>query len=553
MTHRFPNTPVEAVPPTDTLHRLIASEPFPANIGTFLAEVAARFGEKTALVFFEEPADTSDRELSYAALDARVSCLASGFHKHGIRKGDHVGVMLPNIPPCPLTWLALLRLGAVMVPVNVRYTARELAYVLKDSDAKFLVMHAEYLPLVDELGDARLPDQNFIVVGRPAAAPFADWRTILDSGEAGFTPPAEPKLDDLATIQYTSGTTGFPKGVMLAHRHWFTFAKIGTAELRWLGIERTFLAHPFYYMAGQAVFLFGLHLGATISIAPQLSIRRFMPWMRETRSQYTLVTNAILKQQLSPEDQKNDTRFLHVSAAYTREVQEGIERQFGAPVRNLYGMTENGIAIYVPLAAGERLSPDFIGVVAPFREVMLADAEGKPVPDGEVGEICVRGPGILQGYYKKPEANKASYFGEWHRSGDRGLRDKDGYYHFLGRMKDVIRRNNENISGIEVETVLLSLKGIERAAAIPVPDDRKGEELKVCVVLNAGLTTDDLPPDAIIAHCEKNLATFKVPRFIEYRSEMPLTASDKIEKHKLVKEKPDLRVGAYDREDKVWR
>lgn len=553
MNQMYPKTPVSAVPPTATLHRLIESEPFHANIGAFLTDAASRLGNKTAFVFFEEPENTPDRSLCYATLNTRVSQLASGFHKLGIRKGEHVGVMLPNIPPCPLTWLALLRLGAVMVPVNVRYTTRELAYVLKDSDAKWLVMHADYLPLLDELSEARLPDSNFVVVDRPAAAPFTDWRAIMDSGDSGFTPPVQPMLDDLATIQYTSGTTGFPKGVMLAHRHWFTFAKIGTAELRWLGIERTFLAHPFYYMAGQAVFLFGLHLGATISIAPKLSIRRFMPWMRETRSQYTLVTNAILKQQLPPEDQQNDARFLHVSASYTREVQTGIERQFGAPVRNLYGMTENGIAIYVPLAAADKIGPAFVGVVAPFREVMLADADGKPVPDGEVGEICVRGPGILQGYYKKPEANKASYFGEWHRSGDRGRRDEDGYYHFLGRMKDVIRRNNENISGIEVETVLLGLKGIERAAAIPVPDDRKGEELKVCVVLNPGLTKDDLPPEAILAHCAKNLAAFKVPRFIEYRSEMPLTASDKIEKHKLVKERPDLRVGAYDREDKVWR
>lgn len=553
MSPLHPNTPRGVVPPTDELHRLIASEPFFPNIGSFLADAAARLGNKIAFEFFEEPESTVDRRLSYAALNARVSQMASGFHKLGIRKGHHVGVMLPNIPPCPLTWLALARLGAVMVPVNVRYIARELAYVLKDSDAQWLVLYKDYLPLIGDLGDARLPDSHFIVADRPDGTPFTDWRMVLNSGDPAFVPPEQPALDDLATIQYTSGTTGFPKGVMLAHRHWFTFAKIGTADLRWLSIERTFLAHPFYYMAGQAVFLFGLHLDATISIAPQLSIRRFMPWMRETRSQYTLVTNAILKQQLPPEDQKNDARFFHVSAAYTREVQEGIERQFGAPVRNLYGMTENGIAIYVPLADGDRLSPDFIGVVAPFREVMLADENGKPVPDGEIGEICVRGQGILQGYYKKPEANKASFFGEWHRSGDRAYRDADGYYHFLGRMKDVIRRNNENISGIEVETVLLGLKGIERAAAIPVPDDRKGEELKVCVVLNAGFSKDDLPPDAIITHCEKNLAAFKVPRFIEYRSEMPLTASDKIEKHKLVKEKPDLRIGAYDREDKIWR
>jgi crotonobetaine/carnitine-CoA ligase len=306
-------------------------------------------------------------------------------------------------------------------------------------------------------------------------------------------------------------------------------------------------------MAGQGWFLFGLLLGAEIFIAPQLSLKRFMPWVRQTRAQYSLATNAILKQQLPPEDRVNELKFLHVGAAYTKEAHAEIERQFGCIVRNSYGMTENGIAIYVPITAPDKVGPDSIGLPTPHREVMIADAEGNSLPDGEIGEICTRGPGILQGYYKKPEANKASFFGDWHRSGDRAYRDKDGYYHFLGRMKDVIRRNNENISALEIETVLLAFPGILRAAAVAVPDDKRGEEVKVCVMLSPGLDHEQVTPDAIVAHCARNLAAFKVPRYIEYRAEMPTTSSDKVEKHALVKGVTDLRLGAYDREDKVWR
>jgi crotonobetaine/carnitine-CoA ligase len=540
------------LPPTDAMHRLVESEPFPSNLGAFLRERAESLGDQTAFTFFEAQAGLADRTLSYRALDARVSRLASALHDRGLRKGDHVGVMLPNCPAWPIAWLAIARLGAVMVPINTRYTARELAYVLSDSDTSWLVIDHALTGLLQELGAARPAPARTITVGGEGGPGLA-WDSVLESGRDDFSVTDAPALDDLLTIQYTSGTTGFPKGVMLSHRHWSSFAKIGTTETRHLGITRVFLAHPFYYMAGQAVFLFALHLGATLSIAPQLSIRRFMGWVRETRSEYTLVTNAILKQAMPPEDSVNDLKFLHVSAAYVPAMQEEIERRFGCPVRNIYGMTENGIATYMPLAATHKIGPDCIGIPAPFREVMIADETGRALPDGEVGEICVRGPGILEGYYKKPDANRASYFGDWHRSGDRAYRDADGYFHFLGRMKDVIRRNNENISAVEIETVLLSLSGVERAAAIPVPDDRRGEEVKVYLVLNPGLDATTLPPDAVIAHCAKNLASFKVPRYIEYRTELPTTPSDKIEKQKLRAEKPDLRLGAYDREDGVWR
>jgi crotonobetaine/carnitine-CoA ligase len=193
------------------------------------------------------------------------------------------------------------------------------------------------------------------------------------------------------------------------------------------------------------------------------------------------------------------------------------------------------------------------GRPSPFRELRIVDEHGNTLGPNEPGELVVRGPGILLGYYKNPEATKAAFFGDWFRTGDVARRDERGYFYIVGRLKEMIRRAGENISAREVESVLRMMPEVAEAAAVPVPDATRGEEVKVYVVLKPGVASDALPPPASAAHCERNLARFKVPRYYAYRDSLPKTPSEKIAKHKLVAELPDLRQGAYDRVDGCWR
>jgi acyl-CoA synthetase (AMP-forming)/AMP-acid ligase II len=195
-----------------------------------------------------------------------------------------------------------------------------------------------------------------------------------------------------------------------------------------------------------------------------------------------------------------------------------------------------------------------VGIPAAFREAMVADAEGRPVPRGELGELCVRGHGILLGYYKKTEATKNAFHpGGWFRTGDLARQDENGWFFYLGRMKDMVKRSGENVSATEVESVLRGVEGILEAAVLPVPDELRGEEVKAYLLLNEGLAAKDVPPERIYAHCEKNLAKFKIPRFLEYVTEFPRTPSLKIKKSSLIAAKGDLRAGSYDRDEKRWR
>lgn len=525
--------------------RQIESEPLPRNIDELLDSAAKAAPERIAWNFFEQ-----GERITYATLRARVSGLASGLARAGVGKGSHVGVMLPNIAAMPTTWLALARLGAVMVPINIAYTPREMSYVVGDADVEYLVVDDARLDTLAALPERPegLTDDRIFVVGKPRLGQ-RDWNALFDAAPTPF-PPGQVDADDLVNIQYTSGTTGFPKGCMLTHRYWLTIGKVN-ARRDGRTYERILAATPFFYMDPQWLLMMSFYQRATLFVALRQSASRFMGWVREHRIQFCLFPEIVYKQPVSPHDRDNDIVRVNVYGL-SKDVHAALEERFDFVVREAYGMTEVGSGLFMPIEATDMVGSGSCGIPTPFREALIANPDGTPVAQGSIGELLFRGAGMLSAYYKKPEATSAGFHGEWFRTGDLFRQDERGYFTIVGRVKEMIRRAGENISASEVEAVLRGMPEIAEAAAVPVSDPTRGEEVKIFVVLQPGLSREDVSPQRIFSHCEASLARFKVPRYVAYMERLPKTASEKIAKHLLVGA-PQTAVETYDRVEARWQ
>jgi crotonobetaine/carnitine-CoA ligase len=229
-----------------------------------------------------------------------------------------------------------------------------------------------------------------------------------------------------------------------------------------------------------------------------------------------------------------------------------LEERFDVCAREAFGMTEIGTGLYMPLEAASMVGSGSCGIPVPFREARIADPEGNTLPDGQIGELLVRGPGIMKGYYNRPDATASSFHGDWFRTGDLFRRDEQGYFYIVGRIKEMIRRAGENISVHELESVLLAYPDVCEAAVVAVKDEIRGEEVKAYVVPQKGVVGDAML-DPLIRYCKDNLAAFKVPRYFEFRDALPKTASGKVAKPVLTSENADLRAGSYDRVIGSWQ
>jgi len=537
----------EWLAPARERYRRIESEPLPHNVIALLETAAAATPDAQALYFIE-----SGEQFTYAQLLDTVRRLANGLSMAGISRASHVGVMLPNVPEMPITWLALAAIGAVMVPINTRYTAHELQYVLSDSGAKHIVLHRDFVPLLDGMEAPRPALASPIVVAAPTPGGMQSWQDLVNQSGAMFLPDTAPGLDDVLNIQYTSGTTGWPKGCLLTQRYWLTCANAYAAcdDLRY---RRIMSSNPFFYMTPQWLMLMAFFQGAALYVAPYLSLTRFSDWLRQYEIDFCWFPMDAMTQ-VPP---RPDDAALHLTrgnlAVHRSELHAELERRFSFPARAAFGMTEIGVGLIMPIEAAEMVGSGSCGIAGPFREVRIADPDGRTMQAGTSGELLIRGPGMLMGYHNKPDATAAAFHGDWFRTGDLAILDADGFVTIQGRIKEMIRRSGENISATEVEAALLAIPGIAEAAALPVPDPLRGEEVKVYIVLDGGRSIEDLPPEQIIAQCSRRLATFKVPRLIEYRTEpLPRSTSGKVRKPDLVAGKADLRAGSWDRVAGGW-
>lgn len=528
-------------------YRQIEAEPLPPSVIALLESAAAATPDALALHFIE-----GGERFSYARLLDRVRRLADGLSALGVGRGSHVGVMLANVPEMPVTWLALARLGAVMVPVNTRYTAHELRYVLSDSGARHLVIQRDFLPLLDAMDPLETALETTIVVGAAASAGRHGWQQLVEGSWPAFRAAVPPGLDDVLNIQYTSGTTGWPKGCLLTHRYWLTCAKAYAAS-DGMRYRHILSPNPFFYMTPQWLMLMAFFQGAAMHVAPYLSLTRFCDWLRDHEIDFCWFPMDVMTQ--APARAGDALPHLRRGnlAIHRRELHAELERRFRFPARAAFGMTEIGVGLIMPIEAAEMVGSGSCGIAGPFRQVRIAGPDGQTLPPGASGELLIRGPGILLGYHGKPEATAAAFHGDWFRTGDLAVQDADGFVTIQGRIKEMIRRAGENISATEVEAALLAIPGISEAAAIPVPDELRGEEVKACVVLRDGSGIADLPPERIIAQCGQRLAPFKVPRFIEYRTEpLPRSTSGKVRKPDLVAGGTDPRAGSWDRLSGRW-
>jgi len=530
-----------------------AEWPLPPHIPALLDAAAARYPSQTLLDFFE-----TGKCVTYAELADRSRRIAVQLQARGLRPGMCMAVMLPNGPHWHVLWFAALRLGLRVLPINPGYTPRELQYVLSDAQANAWWLPAERSGVVDTLVPyPQALRRDWVFTAADGETGDSDWHTMLQ-GEASPSLAPEPALeaDTVANIQYTSGTTGFPKGCILTHGYWLNLVQ-GTRLMLLQPMKRFFTAQPFFYMDPFWQLLMTIDHGGTLTVARKISGRRLLSWLVDHAIEWAQLPEIALKSADAVAG-----RALALRQVFTFGWSETSRRdfvaRFGVPATESFGMTEIGLGLAMPPEWDAADHPTSVGIPFLRRDARIVDEEGREVGPDIPGELQIRGPYMFRGYFNNPQANAGAFDGEWFRTGDTFVRDAQGFYRIVGRFKDMIRRSSENIAAREVEAVVRALVEVLDCAAVPVKDAQRGEEVKIMIQLHPHLLeggvahTAVLSPDRLFAHCMGALAPFKVPRYVQFVDGFPRTSSNKIAKHLIAGPAIDGRMGAYDRQTKTW-
>lgn len=487
--------------------------------------------------------EVEGRSLTFGEFDLEVGRYAAFLADVGVLKGAHVALMLPNSLEFLLAWFACARLGALYIPINTDYRGEILRYQLSKAEVGFIVVDDRYVEHLGSVASA-LPRLRAAIVRRrkndelPTKLPQEACPQVVLYDSAKYCEYEPRPYDgslihtDLHSICFTSGTTGPSKGVLSTNCHVVTFSMDWIKATAFSENDVIYTPLPlFHAIAAWLGVLPAILMGARIAIVERFSAKSY--WGDVRRYGATIahgifsVIPILLKQPESPDDSTSPARVFYIG-----QRDPAFEKRFGCRIVNAYGSTETGAVTYVPW--DEAAPQGSCGRANSSRfDVRLIGDDGAEVPDGEVGEVVVRARAphtMMEGYFNDPGATESSMAGGWFRTGDNARRDAQGWYTFVDRKKDSIRRRGENISSFEVESIVNAHPGVLESAAVAVPSELGEDEVKVFVVRREGVA---LSHDELWGHCEERMPSFWVPRYIEFIDAMPRTPNQKVMKFEL--------------------
>jgi long-chain acyl-CoA synthetase len=522
----------------------------PITVPDLLRRSAERYPAQVATVFM-------GGRLTYWKLKGHVDRLAARLADLGVKRGDRVAILLPNCPQTIIAYYATLSLGAVAVLTNPLYVERELVYQWSDAGVETAVILDQLWPRVEKVRD-QMPLKRVIVTGIQDYLPFpknllyplkarrdGTWTPVPCREDvvpfkrllshAAAPPHVDLTPDDLACLQYTGGTTGLPKGAILTHRN--LVASV-TQIRRFLlqghedATDKAVAILPLFHAYGMSgVMNLGVHLAATLVLLPLFDLTMLVEAIRTERPTFFLGVPALYSAVLNyPGGDKIDLTSIRVcfsgAAPLPVEVMEQFEARTGARIAEAYGMTEAASVTHVNPRRGLRKYGS-IGVPIVGTDARVVDVETgtRDVPPDQVGELIVKGPQVMQGYWNQPDATDEVLRDGWLYTGDIARMDEDGYFYIEDRKKDLIITGGYNVYPREVEEVLYQHPKVLEASVIGVPSKVRGERIKAFVVLKEGVTAQ---PSKIVEFCKERLAPYKVPKSVVFRDELPKSLAGKV-------------------------
>ncbi|MDV6207841.1 AMP-binding protein [Rhodococcus erythropolis] len=511
------------------------------TIGDNLDRTVAAHGDRDALIDH-----ASGRRWTYREFAEQVNGLAAGLLSRGVGKGDRVGIWAPNCPEWTFTQYATAKIGAILVNINPAYRSHELQYVLEQAGISTLVSAAsfktsDYASMIETVRP-QCPDlTSVLLLGSP------EWDAVLADGLAAQANDPAPlaaaqaalSADDAINIQYTSGTTGFPKGTTLSHHNILNNGYFVGELCHYSEVDRVCIPVPFYHCFGMVMGNLACtsHGAAMVIPGPAFDPRASLEAVQAEKctSLYGVPTMFIAELALPDFDSFDlsslRTGIMAGSPCPVEVMKQVIDRMGMAEVSICYGMTETSpVSLQTRSDDSIEQRTETVGRVGPHLEIKIVDpATGLTVPRGEPGELCTRGYSVMLGYWENPEKTaEAIDAARWMHTGDIGVMDEAGYVAITGRIKDMVIRGGENVYPREIEEFLYTHPDILDAQVIGVPDAKYGEELMVWVQMREG--ADDLDADSVRAFCTGKLAHYKIPRYVHVVDEFPMTVTGKVRK-----------------------